>query len=121
MTNLINKLIAALLIVLGLIFLLSGAGDDAGLFGVLGHWALALLMIATGIGFWRGQGWAFLLVSIALLVEWFIFFIRILVAADKGESVTGPIVLLLLNMAVIAWLGRWSMEKRFRPHLDVDH
>ena len=121
MTDAINQLIAAGLILGGVVYLLSGAGADAGLFGVLWHWAKALFMVATGIGFWRVQGWAFLVVSLALLIEWFVFFIKILLAADADKAVSGPILMLVFNMVLIAWLGRWAMEKRFRPHLDVDH
>ncbi|MHC4960025.1 MAG: hypothetical protein ACYTGN_16825 [Planctomycetota bacterium] len=121
MTDAINKLIAALLIIFSLLFLLSGAGDEAGAFGTLWHWALGVFLVATGVGFWRYRGWAFLVVSVLLLAGWVFKFVNILIAADRGTPVMPWVMALLANMALIAWLGRWAMEKRFRPHLDVEH
>lgn len=121
MTDALVKLVAAVLVVCGLIFLGSGAGEDAGVFGTLWHWAVGLFGIVAAVGLWRYQGWAFLVFSVALLAGWLTTFIRMILAVDRGEGAWGQVVLLFVIMALIAFFGRWKMEKRFRPHLDVDH
>jgi hypothetical protein len=121
MTDAINKLIAALLIVSSLFKLLSGAPEWAGAMTTLFYVALQVFWIATGIGFWRQRGWAFLVVSVGLLFSWFVGFVLVLLSMDRGLPIWGPLTQLLIVMALIGWLGRWDMEKRFRPHLDVEH
>ena len=121
MTDAVNKLLAVVLFFLGLIYLVQGAGAEAGLFSILWHWAKSLFILATAIGFFKQRGWAFLVVSVGLLAGWFVSFIRFVLAFEGDQGVAGPLALVVVIMALIAWLGRWSMERRFRPHLDVDH
>lgn len=118
MTDFVNKLLAAALFFLGLLYLFGGAGADAGLFSMLCHWAKAIFVMGTAVGFFKQRGWAFLVVSVGLLVGWFVSFIRFVLAFEGDQGLVGPLALVLVMMALIAWLGRWSMEKRFRPHLD---
>ena len=100
------------LVLLGDVFAVSGA------FATL--WALiyALLILWAGVGFKKRKGGAFLFVSGWLLVMWLVQFVRAIVAFDRGESTTGLIVSFLLITFLIGYLGRWPMERRFRPHLE---
>ena len=115
------KLIGALIVVLGLYHLLGGTAEAEGFWGVIWASAVGLFEVATGLAFMRFRGWAFLVVSVGLLVGWLLNFVAMVVAWDQGLPMTGPVVGLLVNTALIGYLGRWSMEKRFRPHLDIDH
>ena len=67
---------------------------------------------------WKGA--AFMIFSILLLVRWLIAFVATIVAFEAGGSEAGmpQLITLLVIMAMIAYFGRWSMERRFRPHLE---
>ena len=79
--------------------------------------AAGLLILASAAGFVMYKGWAFILVSIGLLVGFLVTFIRFLLAFDHPDQ---PIVTaalpLLACIALIAFLGRWSVERHFRPN-----
>lgn len=116
--NAILKLLAILLGLWGLVHLIEGL-DKAGAFGKIGAVVWGLLVIVTAIGFFRMRGWAFLLVSAGLLGAFFVTLIDMLVAMDRGEGAKGKAFWFVLTVVLIGYLGRWSMERRFRPHLDT--
>jgi hypothetical protein len=111
------KLLACALGLWGLVYLVEGL-DASGVFAKL--WALVagIFVMATAVGFWKRRGWAFLMVSVGLLVGFLLSFVRLLLAFDTGEGLGGPFLRFLVILALIAYLGRWSIERRFRPHLD---
>ena len=43
---------------------------------------------------------------------------ELLVALDRGEGAKGKAFCFVLTVALIGYLGRWSTERRFRPHLE---
>ncbi len=97
----------------------GGAGVGRAFFGLLGTFVL----LATAVGFARYRGWAFVLASAGLLLAWFVTFIRMITSFNAGHGGDGKFWLasLVAVMVLIGYLGRWKMERRFRPHLDVDH
>jgi hypothetical protein len=111
------KLLAILLGLWGLIQLIDGL-DRAGAFGKITAVAWGILVVVTAIGFFRMRGWAFLLVSVGLLGSFFVTLIDFLIAMDRGEGAKGKAFCFVLTIALIGYLGRWSMERRFRPHLE---
>ncbi len=120
MMDVLTKLLALFVgVKYGLIFLFSGT--DAGALGVLFHWAWGIFMIMVAVGFWKYRGWAFLVVSVGLLASWLLALIKLILTADRGESVWGAIISWVLVMVVIAIFGRWNVERKFRPHLDIEH
>jgi len=118
--NAILKLLAMLLGIFGLIHLAEGL-DAGGAFAKI--WAIVsgLFVIWTAVGFWRRRGWAFLVVSVGLLASFLIGVVRFLIAIDRGEGVGTKALILVTTVVLIGYLGRWSMERRFRPHLDASH
>ena len=116
--HLILKLLAVLLAVFGLWYLIDGLATG-GAFARIWAVVAGLFVIWTAVGFWRLRGWAFLLVSVALLVAFPVCLVRLLVAVDTGEGVQGRALFLVATIVLIGYLGRWGMERRFRPHLDA--
>jgi hypothetical protein len=115
--NAIVKLLAILLCFWGLSQLLNGL-DHGGAFARIGMVLWGALVFVTGIGFFRMRGWAFLLVSVGLLGSFFVNLIGFILAVDQGAGVKGHLFHFILTLVLIAYLGRWSMERRFRPHLE---
>ena len=95
---------------------------DGGSFATLSWLLVGIFALAVAFGFKKRRGWAFLAVSVALLFGWVTQLVRVIVVYDAGEMGKGHGILLsfLLINVMIAYLGRWSMERRFRPHL-ADH
>ncbi|MHC4972417.1 MAG: hypothetical protein ACYTG3_08795 [Planctomycetota bacterium] len=116
--NAILKTLAVLIGLDGFIFMVAGLGD-AGVFYTLFQLAFGAFWICVAVGFWRYRGWAFLSVSVALLVSFMVFWIRLLIAVDRGEGIGTTALTLVVVIALIAYLGRYRMERRFRPHLDA--
>lgn len=118
--NVVLKLLAAGILVLGLHLFIDGL-DAGGVFGKLLLVALGIFVVFVAVGFWKRRGWAFLAVSVGLLAGFFIHLIGFIKTFDHDSHGHGVAALLLvLNIALIGYLGRWSMERRFRPHLDRD-
>ncbi len=111
------KLLAILLGLFGLVQLIEGL-DRAGALGKITAVVWGILVVVTAIGFFRMRGWAFLLVSVGLLGSFFITLVDLLMALDRGEGARGKAFCFVLTIALIGYLGRWSMERRFRPHLE---
>jgi hypothetical protein len=111
------KLLAMLLGLWGLVQLIEGL-DRPGAFGKITAVIWGILVVVTAIGFFRMRGWAFLLVSVGLLGSFFVTLIDLLLALDRGEGARGKAFCFLLTIALIGYLGRWSMERRFRAHLE---
>jgi len=119
--NAIVKLLAILLGLYGLVHLVGGL-DRAGAFSKMGAVLWGILVIVTAVGFFRMRGWAFLLVSVGLLGSFFATLVGFIMAVDRGEGVRSHALCFVLTIALIGYLGRWNMERRFRPHLDTpDH
>jgi hypothetical protein len=116
--NVILKILAVLLGLDGFIFMVTGLGD-AGVFYTLFQLAFGAFWICAAVGFWRYRGWAFLSVSVALLISFMVYWIRLLIAVDRGEGIGRMALMLVVVIALIAYLGRYRMERRFRPHLDA--
>lgn len=104
----------------GLVNLFHAFGGEAGWIAARWFAIIGLLQIAAGVGLLFWKGWAFMTFSILLLVRWLVTFITMIVAFESGGAEAGrpQLILLLVIMALIACFGRWSMERRFRPHLD---
>jgi hypothetical protein len=118
--NAILKLLALLLGLWGLVCLIEGL-DRGGAFGKIWAVAVGLFVIWTAVGFWRRRGWAFLVVSVGLLLSFLSGVVTLIIAVDRGEGVRARAVALALTIVLIGYLGRWSIERRFRPHLDARH
>ena len=121
-----NTLLDLLAVGLGLggIYVLADIvvfGEESG-FGFFRQFLVGLFVLAVARGFKRRKGWAFLVVSVGLLVGWMVQMIRAIVLFDVGgaELAEPTVISFIVITALIAYLGRWSMERRFRPHLDVD-
>ena len=116
----IVKITSVVVAIDGLINLVHAFSGEPGWIAARWFAIIGLLQIAAGIGlmFWRG--WAFMTFSILLLVRWLVTFISTIVAFESGGSEAGKpqLITLLVIMAMIAYFGRWSMERRFRSHLD---
>lgn len=115
--NVILKVLAVLIGLDGFVFMVAGLGD-AGVFYTLFQLAFGAFWIFVAVGFWRYRGWAFLSVSVALLVAFMVYWVRLLIAFDRGEGIASTALTLVLVMALIGYLGRYRMERRFRPQLD---
>ena len=115
--NAVLKLLAILLGLWGLVQLIEGL-DRGGAFSKIGAVIWGILVIVTAVGFFRMRGWAFLLVSVGLLASFFITLIHLILAMDRGEGAKGKAFWFVLTIALIGYLGRWGMERRFRPHLE---
>lgn len=116
--NAIVKVLGILLALWGLVHMLDGI-DHGGAFSKMGSVLWGILVIATAIGFFRMRGWAFLLVSVGLLGSFFANLVRFIEAVDRGEGVKDRAFWFVVTIVLIGYLGRWSMERRFRPHLDA--
>jgi hypothetical protein len=81
-----------------------------------------VLILVVARGFKRRSGAAFLAVSIGLLLGWLVELIRAIVLFEEGGfgAAKTTVMSWLFLTLLIGYLGRWSMERRFRPHLDVD-
>jgi hypothetical protein len=114
--DVILKILAILLGLRGFIFMVAGLGD-AGVFYTLFQLAFGAFWICAAVGFWRYRGWAFLVVSVTLLVSFMVYWIRLLIAFDRGTGIGQTAAALVVVIALIGYLGRYRMERRFRPHL----
>jgi hypothetical protein len=112
------KLLAILLGLWGFVQMIDGL-DRSGAFGKITAVIWGLVVVITAIGFFRMQGWAFLLVSVGLLASFFVTLVEMLMAIDQGHNVKAHILCFASTVALIGYLGRWKMERRFRPHLDT--
>ena len=97
-------------------FVFVAVFDAAGLFGVIWCIGLSVFLACTGVGLWRYRGWAFLAWSVMLLLGFF----WTLVDIDGEGAWLVSAGIFVLTVALIGYFGRWAVEKRFRPHLDVD-
>lgn len=120
--DVVIKLFAVLLAVVAIWFLFTQVAAGGFLRG-MGVVLLALLGLATALGFARRRGWAFLVVSVGLLLDWMTCFILMVVSFDRGGFAAGRgwLAAWILTMVLIGYFGRWSMERRFRPHLEGEH
>lgn len=115
--NAIVKLLAILLGLWGLVQMIEGL-DRAGPFSKIGAVIWGGLVIVAAAGLFRMRGWAFLLVSVGLLAAFFVNLITFITAIDSGEGVRGRAFWFAATIVLIGYLGRWGMERRFRPHLE---
>ena len=115
--NALLKILALLIGLFGLARVFGGLAAD-GVFAKLLGVVFGIFVMITAAGFWKRQGWAFLVISVGLLIGFMTHFIQFVVSFDTGVGTGTRAFWLLVNIALIAYLGRWSMERRFRPHLD---
>jgi hypothetical protein len=115
--NAILKVLGLLLGLWGLVLLVEGL-DRSGPFGKIGGVLWGALVIVAAAGFFRMRGWGFLLVSVGLLGGFFTNLVALLMAIDRGEGIKGRWFWFAMTIVLIGYIGRWSMERRFRPHLD---
>ncbi|MGH7162393.1 MAG: hypothetical protein ACREID_02830 [Planctomycetota bacterium] len=116
------RLLALAVGVFGLVHLVNGLEGGSGL-RVLWVLAVGVLWLATALGLYRFRGWAWLVATLAMLGGCVLNFIRMIAAIDAGRSGDAwshawTVVSLAL---VLAYLGRESMERRFRPHIAAEH
>lgn len=116
--NVILKLLAVLLGLWGLVRMIDGF-DRTGAFSKMGAILCGILVIATAVGFFRMRGWAFLLASAGLLLSFFVNLVDLILAVDAGQGVKGRAFWFVITIVLIGYIGRWSIERRFRPHLDA--
>ncbi|MFI5402386.1 MAG: hypothetical protein ACHQ1G_05575 [Planctomycetota bacterium] len=116
--NAVVKILALLLGLWGLVQLVEGL-DAAAWYGKIGAVLWGAVVVVTAVGFFRMRGWAFLLVSVGLLGSFFTNLIGFLTAIDRGEGAKDRAFWFVATIVLIGYLGRWSMERRFRPHLDA--
>lgn len=116
--NVILKLLAVLLGLWGLVQMIDGF-DRTGAFSKMGVILWGILVIATAVGFFRMRGWAFLLASVGLLLSFFVNLVDLILAVDAGQGVKGRAFWFVISIVLIGYIGRWSIERRFRPHLDA--
>jgi hypothetical protein len=114
----ILKILAILIGLDALVFMFGGLGE-AGVFYTLFQLAMGAFGICVAVSFWRYRGWAFLVVSVALLVSFMVYWIRLLIAVDRGDGIGRTALALVAVVALIGYLGRYRMERRFRPYLDA--
>ena len=93
-------------------------GDHGG-FAVVLNLFIAIFVLAVARGFKKRKGWAFLAVSVSLLVGWMWYLILAIFEFDHHgwEGASTSVYLFILSNVLIGYLGRRSMETRFRPHL----
>lgn len=117
--DLVVKLVASALLLAGLLTFLA-AFDASGMLGVLGRMVAGLFLGWTGAGLWRYRGWAYLVWSVMLLAGFFITEVEMILAVDRGEGWLAAAAPFVLDVVLIGYFGRWAVERRFRPHLDVE-
>jgi hypothetical protein len=118
MHNAIAKTLGVLIGLWGLVQLIEGL-DRPGFWAKLFWIVWGVLVVVTAVGFFRMRGWAFLCVSVGLLGNFFVTLVTLLVAIDRREGVKEKAFWFVVAIALIGYLGRWSIERRFRPHLDT--
>jgi hypothetical protein len=120
--DILIKVIAALLGLAAIVRIANSLAGDGGVFSKA-FWLLAgLFYLVTAVGFWRYKGWAFLVVSVTLLVNFLTRLVGFILAIDRGDGTAGGYAMsVVITIVLIGYLGRWSMERRFRPELDVEH
>lgn len=98
---------------------LGGAffGDATG-FAKLTGVLYGLFTAVVALGFLKRRGWAFLVVSVGLLGGWLYEMVMGIVVYSNDQSPMVHVVCFTLITVLIGYLGRWPMERRFRPHLD---
>lgn len=116
------KVIAA---VIGL-WTLAGMADrlagDGGVFYKAFVLLGGLFFLLTAVQFAFYKGWAFLVVSVGLLVGFLATLVGFITAIDRGDGTAlGEVRTLVAIVVLIGYLGRWSMERRFRPELEIEH
>lgn len=116
--NAILKVLAILLGLKGAADLIQGL-DRPHAFSKMGAVLWGVLVITAAVGFFRMRGWAFLLVSVGLLGSFFVTLVGLIRAVDAGQGVKGHALCFVITIALIGYIGRWSIERRFRPHLDT--
>jgi hypothetical protein len=116
--DVILKILAVLIGLKGFLFMVGGLGD-AGVFYTLFQLALGAFGIGVAVSFWKYRGWAFLVVSVWLLLSFMVYWIRLLIAFDRGTGIGQNAAAFVVVIALIGYLGRYRMERRFRPHLDA--
>lgn len=122
LTDACVKVAGAAVAINGLVCLVGAFGGDHHWIATLWFLGLGLFQIPAGIGLMFWKSWAFLVFSMILLVRFLVTFITMLVAFQRGGGEAGwpQAILLGVIIVLIGSFGRWSMERRFRPHLDVD-
>ena len=118
--DILIKLIALGMGIGALIWTAEGL-ESGGAFAKTGTVAAGIFAICTAVGFARTRGWAFLVVSIGLLVGFLTTFVSWVVSFDTGEGTMVKLLKLLTVIVLIAYLGRYDIERRFRPHLELEH
>ena len=118
MHNAIAKTLGILLGLWGLVVLVNGL-DSQGFWAKLFSIVFGAFVVATAYGFFRMRGWAFLCVSVGLLGNFFISLVRLLMAIDRHEAVKENTFWFVATIVLIGYLGRWSVERHYRPHLDT--
>ena len=105
----------------GLLNLFRAFETELGWMAMVWFLAIGLLQIPAGIGlmFWKGA--AFMAFSWLLLVRWLVAFVVTIVAFESGGAAAGKpqLYTLLVITVMIGYFGRWTMERRFRPHLEL--
>ncbi len=120
--DVVLKGIALLIALLCIPVLGWGLGGGAGVGRAFCGLLATFVLLATAVGFARFRGWAFVLASVGLLFGWFVSFIRMITSFNAGDASAGKFWLAAWVgvMVLIGYLGRWKMERRFRPNLEAE-
>jgi hypothetical protein len=120
--DIIIKVLAVLFGLGAIIRIANSFAGDGGVFSKA-FWLLAgLFYLVTAIGFARYKGWAFLVISVSLLIGFLTRLVGFILAIDRGDGTAGGYAMsIVITVCLIGYLGRWSMERRFRPELDIEH
>lgn len=100
----------------------AGADEEAAAEGpsalrVLLYTLEALFIAATALALMKLRAWAWFVVTIGFLVSSFANLVGVILSLAEGRSMLGPLFFAFFAAFSLWYLGRYSMECRFRPHL----
>ena len=77
----------------------------------------ALFGAVTAIALMKLRAWAWFVVTIGFLVSSFANLVGVILSLAEGRSMLGPLFFAVFAAFSLWYLGRYSMEGRFRPHI----
>ena len=79
--------------------------------------AIALFSVLTAFALMKLRAWAWFVVTIGYLVSTFVHLVLVILSLAEGRSLLGPLFYTVFAGFSLWYLGRYAMERRFRPHL----
>ncbi len=93
------------------------ATEGPGVLRVLLYTLEALFIAATALALMKLRAWAWFVVTIGFLVSSFVNLVGVILSLAEGRSMLGPLFFAVFAAFSLWYLGRYSMECRFRPHI----